>query len=101
MVSKSDTEIVCTTDFANNASSFPAENIIEIPGSGSAWGGGVGYIYWDLDGGGVPPTPTSVLCPETGCSTAGGFLLTVKGRDFGTDPSALTVEIQVGLIEAS
>lgn len=85
-------------DFANNPSSFPADYIIEIRGDVAGWGGGVGYIYWDMDGWGVPPTPTSVMCPETGCTTAGGFLLTVKGRDFGTDPSSLSLDIEVRLV---
>lgn len=66
----------------------------------SVYNGGLPYLRgeWDIDMGGAPPLLTAVLCPIenniASCSTA-GFLLTIKGSGFGTDPNAVTVDVEV------
>lgn len=93
---KTDTVIVCTVDFGSSLSWYGYDHLVELGAHYTTpWPDNLWHLYWDLDGQGVPPDATYYHCPDNECSTTGGYLLTIQGSGFGTDPSALSVDIEV------
>lgn len=96
VTSKTHAEIICTVDFGAAVAWPGYDHLVEVRADIlTPWPNNVWYLYWDVVGQGVPPKPLGYTCPGNECATAGGFTLTVYGRDFGAESSALSVEIEV------